>query len=108
MQSIRKLMVLLIVTASFLAMAAPALANSGTDFVCPVFNSNAAVGLKNPNAEPIGGGDFTIIPGANTGTPRGNHLNVPDHATNMDGAGSPPGIHAETGDTDYTAIWNGD
>lgn len=83
-----------------MAIAAPARAAEGDDFVCPVFNSSA-VGEHNPNAVPIGGGDSTILPGNATG------LNVPDQATNGDGAGSPAGDHARPGDRDYTAVWNG-
>lgn len=81
-----------------LVSSVPALA--GEDFVCPVFNSDA-VGAHNPNAVPIGGGDYTILPG------NSDHLNVPDGATNGDGAGSPEGDHARPGDRDYTAVWNG-
>lgn len=69
-----------------------------TDFVCPVFNSNSAVGEKNPNAIPIAGGDYTIV---------GPHIGVPDNATNGDGAGSPGGDHSSPGDSDYSAIWSG-
>jgi hypothetical protein len=65
-------------------------------FVCPVFNPDSAVGAHNPNAHLIGGGDYTIL---------GPEVSVPTHATNGDGAGSPPGPHSSPGDTDYTAIW---
>ena len=64
-------------------------------FVCPVFNADA-VGAHNPNAVGIGGGDYSII---------GPDVSVPEHATNGDGAGTPPGPHSQPGDTDYTAIW---
>ncbi len=66
-----------------------------------MFNSDA-VGEHNPNAIPIADGDYSIIPG-NSG-----HLSVPDTATNADGDGSPAGDHSSPGDSDYTAIWNGD
>jgi hypothetical protein len=33
-------------------------------------------------------------------------VDVPDHATNAEGAGSPGGAHATPGDRGYTAIWN--
>ena len=86
----------------FALTAVPAFAHEGgTDFVCPVFNSNAAVGEHNPNAIMISGGDYTIIPSG------AQHLSVPDQATNMDGSGTPMGTHASTGDTNYSAIWNG-
>ncbi len=78
----------------FMLTATPAFA----DFVCPVLNST--VGAHNPNATPIAGGDYTVAPAGAA------HLNVPDHATNMDGAGSPGGTHARPGDKGYTAIWN--
>lgn len=65
-------------------------------FICPVFNSDA-VGMHNPNAVLIGGGDYTIL---------GPNVNVPVHATNSDGAGSPGGAHSAPGDTDYSPIWN--
>jgi len=64
-------------------------------FVCPVFNSDA-VGVHNPNAVEIGEGDYTVIE---------SNVNVPIHATNGDGSGTPPGPHSSPGDTDYTAIW---
>jgi hypothetical protein len=89
------LLVGLLAFASF-AVAAPVETTDG--FVCPVFNQNSAVGMKNPNAVQIGGGDFTVI---------GPQLTVPLHATNGDGAGTPPGPHSVPGDTDYTAIWAG-
>ena len=65
-------------------------------FVCPVFNPDSAVGEKNPNAVPIGGGDYTIV---------GPNVSVPDQATNGGGEGTPGGEHSSPGDTDYTAIW---
>lgn len=65
-------------------------------FVCPVFNQNSAVGAHNPNAVQIGGGDYTII---------GPDVSVPAHATNQDGAGTPPGAHASPGDAGYSALW---
>jgi hypothetical protein len=78
------------------ALAAPVEKTDG--FVCPVFNENSAAGMKNPNAVPIGEGHYTII---------GPDVSVPLHATNGDGAGTPPGPHSEPGDTDYTAVWAG-
>lgn len=79
-----------------LTLAAPVEKTDG--FVCPVFNSNSAVGEHNPNAVQIGGGDYTI-PGPN--------VSVPIHATNGDGAGTPGGEHSAPGDSDYTAVWAG-
>lgn len=77
---------------SFLVAAQPVKTDG---FVCPVFKSDA-VGLHNPNAQPIADGDYTIV---------GPDVSVPIHATNGNGAGSPGGPHSSPGDTDYTAIW---
>jgi len=74
----------------------------GNDFVCPVITSEG-MGEHNPNAVPIGEGHWTVGPSTTA-----DHLNVPDQATNGGGTGSPGGPHSEPGDTDYTAIWNGD
>jgi hypothetical protein len=80
-----------------------ALAVEKTDaFVCPVITQEA-VGLHNPQAGPIGGGDYTVVPA----TANNGHLSVPIHATNGDGTGTPGGAHSAPGDTDYTAIWAG-
>ncbi len=87
-----------------IAFAAPPEKVDG--FVCPVWNPDSEAGMKNPNAHEIAGGNYTIIPGENTGTPRANHLSIPAHATNQDGVGYPsiPGF-AGPGDPGYTAIW---
>ena len=71
---------LLLLMFSAVVYAAPIEKTNG--FVCPVFNPNS----------------HTII---------GPNVSVPLHATNGDGAGSPPGWHARPGDMDYTAIWAG-
>ena len=74
-------------------------------FVCPVWNPDSQAGNMNPNAHLINGGT-TIIPGENTGTPRAQHLSIPDHATNQNGAGHPSiAGFAGPGDPGYTAIW---
>ena len=88
----RKLFVL-IATIVGIGSFAAAGSIASVDFVCPVFNSEA-VGAHNPNAVQIGGGDYTIIPSG------AQYLDVPDHATNGDGAGTSPG------DKNYSAIWN--
>jgi hypothetical protein len=72
-------------------------------FVCPVFNPDT-VGDKNPNAFPIGEGDYSIAPGKAFVHPEGP-VSVPDGATNQDGEGTPGGTHAVPGDDGYTAIW---
>lgn len=65
-------------------------------FVCPVIKTDKV--LNSPKGSAIGEGHYTII---------GPNVNVPIHATNGDGTGSPPGPHSAPGDTDYTAIWAG-
>ncbi|MDZ7751987.1 MAG: hypothetical protein U5S82_10045 [Gammaproteobacteria bacterium] len=65
-------------------------------FVCPVITTDGV--LNSPKGAMIGEGHYTII---------GPDVTVPVHATNGDGAGTPPGPHSEPGDTDYTAIWAG-
>lgn len=47
-----------------------------------------------------------MAPGS-AGNPETFNGNVPNLATNDDGAGSPGGSHASPGDTSYTAIWSG-
>jgi hypothetical protein len=74
-------------------------------FVCPVLGGKA--GENGKASEPhgnspggpiveIGGGDYTVA---------GPDVEVPVHATNDEGAGTPGGDHASPGDPDYTAIW---
>jgi len=87
-----------------IVLAAPHQGNYGSDFVCPVITSQA-VGQHNPIATPLGGtGTYTVVPS----TSQANHMNVPDQATNGGGYGVPGGPQSAPGDTDYTAIWNGD
>lgn len=64
-------------------------------FVCPVLTQEA-VGVHNPNAVQIGEGHYSVI---------GPNVSVPIHATNDNGAGTPPGPHSAPGDSNYTAIW---
>jgi hypothetical protein len=63
-------------------------------FVCPVITTENV--LHSPKAGAIGEGHYTI---------GGPDVSVPLHATNGEGAGTPPGPHSQPGDTDYTAIW---
>ena len=63
-------------------------------FVCPVITTAAV--LNSPNAQPIGEGHYSVI---------GPNVTIPIHATNGNGAGTPPGPHSQPGDSDYTAIW---
>jgi hypothetical protein len=110
----RLITIVVVAVAVLVGTAVPALAHEGgNDFVCPVFNSKAieAQGgvAKNPNAFLVADGDppfYTLLPG---GPDKANHLDVPDQATNMNGAGRVHLLpHSAPGDSDYTAIWNGD
>ena len=101
---IRRIRVLVIPGAIALALAgsAPAFA----DFVCPVLPvSQNAVDHSNADFITISGGDISILPGK-AGDPDNSPVDVPDHATNDDGAGNPGGAHARPGDPGYTGIWN--
>lgn len=97
----------LIATTSMTLAAPPDHADHGNDFVCPVIASEA-MGMHNPNAVPLGEtGTYTV------GQPTRHNINVPDQATNGHGWGVPgeteePYAQSMPGDTDYTAIWNGD
>jgi hypothetical protein len=74
--------------------------DDASGFVCPVLGGQAGDvhGQSAPDPlVPIYGGDYTV---------GGPNVNVPTHATNGDGAGSPGGDHSSPGDTDYTAIWS--
>ena len=69
-------------------------------FVCPVLGGKAgekgkASGEEGPLVQ-LPGGDYTVI---------GPNVNVPVHATNDNGQGTPGGEHASPGDPEYTAIW---
>jgi hypothetical protein len=87
------------------AMAAPSdLASE--PFVCPVLTLPNQAG-NSGKFNGIGDGTYTFAPG-NAGEAETFNGNVPNHATNADGEGSPnPGDHASPGDTTYTAIWSG-
>jgi hypothetical protein len=74
-------------------------------FVCPVLTISGQA-ADNGHFNSIGDGQYTFAPG-NAGSADTFNGNVPDHATNADGAGSPSGAHSAPGDTDYTAIWSG-
>lgn len=106
----------LLVAASSMALLAGIAASSAVaapperaeePFVCPVLtvNGNAAEHADEHFNE-IGEGEYTFGPGA-AGSGETFNGNVPNHATNGDGSGSPGGAHSSPGDTDYTAIWSG-
>ena len=81
---------------------------ASADFVCPVLPvSENALEHSNANFITISGGDTSILPGL-AGNPDESPVDVPDHATNDNGTGSPAGSHAVPGDSDYGAIWNTD
>jgi hypothetical protein len=78
----------------------PGAAVAHADFVCPVLGISEQGASHNqaPAFQQIGGGDYSII---------GPDVTVPDHATNLDGAGDPgSAAHAAPGDSGYSAIWN--
>ena len=75
-------------------------------FVCPVLKLNEKAVEQTGKFGEIGEGEYTFGPGK-AGDPETFNGNVPNHATNGDGSGSPKGPHSAPGDTDYTAIWSG-
>lgn len=75
-------------------------------FVCPVLHVNEQAADNAGRFTQIGDGEYTFGPGA-AGNPETFNGNVPNHATNGGGSGSPGGAHSAPGDTDYTAIWSG-
>jgi hypothetical protein len=90
-------------SASSAAAAPPERADD--PFVCPVLTVPQRAVDSSGKFGPIGDGTFTFAPGSAGISLNGN---VPDTATNADGAGSPTaGDHASPGDTNYTAIWSG-
>lgn len=79
---------------------------ASADFVCPVLPvPDQAQDHSNAGFITIGGGDTSILPGK-AGDPGSSPVDVPDRATNYDGAGSPGSAHASPGDPGYTAIWS--
>lgn len=75
-------------------------------FVCPVLTLPQQAVDSSGRFNELPSGEYTFGPGA-AGNPDTFNGNVPNHATNADGAGSPGGSHSAPGDTDYTAIWSG-
>lgn len=75
-------------------------------FVCPVLTVSEQAAQNAGRFDSLGNGEYTFAPGA-AGSADTFNGNVPNQATNADGAGSPAGAHAAPGDTDYTAIWSG-
>jgi hypothetical protein len=76
-------------------------------FVCPVLTLPDQAVTQSGRFKPIGNnGEYTFAPGA-AGSADTFNGNVPNHATNADGSGSPDGTHDSPGDPGYTAIWSG-
>jgi hypothetical protein len=75
-------------------------------FVCPVLTVSQQAADNSGRFNSIGDGQYTFAPG-NAGSADTFNGNVPNHATNADGSGSPSGAHSAPGDTNYTAIWSG-
>ena len=90
-------------TGSALAAGPPDRADD--PFVCPVLTLPEQA-QSSGHFTMLPSGEYTFGPGA-AGSAETFNGNVPNHATNGDGAGTPPGGHASPGDTDYTAIWSG-
>jgi hypothetical protein len=75
-------------------------------FVCPVLTVSEQAAANSGRFGLIGDGEYTFAPGS-AGSAQTFNGNVPNHATNGDGAGTPGVDHSAPGDTDYTAIWSG-
>jgi hypothetical protein len=107
----RRFIVTAAVAGSFAAVpASSALAatpeRASDPFVCPVLSISEQAAAHVDRFHQIGDGQYTFAPGS-AGDPATFNGNVPNHATNADGAGSPGGAHAAPGDPSYTAIWSG-
>jgi hypothetical protein len=75
-------------------------------FVCPVLTVSDQAVAHAGRFDALGNGEYTFGPGA-AGSAETFNGNVPNLATNADGAGSPGGSHSAPGNSDYTAIWSG-
>ena len=90
----RKLLVVPVVLGLFLVAG---VGTASADFVCPVFSGDSAPVEHNQNVTTeIGGGDYTLFPGA------------AGEAPDDDGAGTPGGDHLAPGEPGYTPLWNTD
>jgi hypothetical protein len=87
------------------ALAAPP-DRADAPFVCPVLTVSEQAAAQSGRFTSIGNGEYTFGPGA-AGSADTFNGNVPNHATNAEGSGSPSGAHASPGDSGYTAIWSG-
>ena len=106
---LKRTLVVPLTSAALLAIPGPAMAAppepAENPFVCPVLTVPAQA-VDSGRFDSIGNGQYTFAPGA-AGSADTFNGNVPNEATNADGAGSPAGEHASPGDTSYTAIWSG-
>ena len=108
---LKRMLVVPVTSAALMSMPGAAMAappdRAENPFVCPVLSVSAQAVDNSGRFTSIGNGQYTFAPGA-AGSADTFNGNVPDHATNADGAGSPAGAHASPGDPSYTAIWSGD
>jgi hypothetical protein len=108
---LKRMLVVPVASAALMSVPGAAMAASPdraeNPFVCPVLSVSTQAVDNSGRFDSIGNGQYTFAPGA-AGSADTFNGNVPDLATNADGAGSPSGAHASPGDTTYTAIWSGD
>jgi hypothetical protein len=86
------------------AMAAPP-ERAPDPFLCPVLKISEQA-FENSGQFAELGDDYTIVP-PNAGSPDTFNGNVPLHATNGDGTGTPGVDHTAPGDEGYSAVWSG-
>lgn len=86
------------------AMAAPP-EPAPDPFLCPVLKISEQAFENSGQFAPLGD-DSTILPG-NAGSADTFNGNVPLHATNGDGTGTPGVDHTSPGDPGYSAVWSG-
>jgi hypothetical protein len=107
---LKRMLVIPVTSAALMSAPGAAMASppdrAEDPFVCPVLTLPAQAVEQSGNFNSIGNGQYTFAPGA-AGSADTFNCNVPNHATNADGSGTPAGAHASPGDTDYTAIWSG-
>jgi hypothetical protein len=107
---LKRMLVVPVTSAALMSMPGAAMASppdrAEDPFVCPVLTISPQAAESSGRFTSIGDGQYTFAPGA-AGSADTFNGNVPNHATNADGAGSPAGAHASPGDTSYTAIWSG-
>jgi len=87
--------------------AGPGAGTAWADFVCPVLSVPQQARDNSGRFMDLPSGEATILPGK-AGDATTSPVDVPDHATNAEGTGSPGGAHASPGDPGYTPIWNTD